>query len=173
MKLRTKFQDDDFELGEVADVDIATMPDGRIKAQSRAMRGGLHTFFYKTKAEFDADWEDAPEEPKEYWFIDEEGDISSFDYVGDKTDEKIQEIGNYFETEEQAKKAVERLRAWKRLREKGFRFDGWEDLQAEMSREDRMLFNRDVINTDNVIGFRMDDYHDCIKDLNICFGGEE
>lgn len=32
MKLKTKFQDEDFELGEVADVNIATMPDGRIKA---------------------------------------------------------------------------------------------------------------------------------------------
>lgn len=58
MKLKTKFQDEDFELGEVADVDIATMPDGRIKAQAVAKAGGLHTFSYSTKAEFDEAWED-------------------------------------------------------------------------------------------------------------------
>ena len=67
----------------------------------------------------------------------------------------------------------EKLKAWKRLKDKGFRFDGWEDLQAKMGIDGLMLFSRDVIDTDNVIGFKMDDYHDCIKDLNTCFGGKE
>lgn len=38
---------------------------------------------------------------------------------------------------------------------------------------DLMIFNREVIDTNNVIGFRIDDYRACIKDLDTCFGGEE
>lgn len=120
--------------------------------------------------------ERSEEEPKGTYFINTQGDVqfwdsSSFAYPDDWTKEK--QIGNYFETREEAEKAIERLRAWKRLKDKGFRFDGWEDLQAKIGIDDLMLFSRDVINTDNVIGFRMDDYHDCIKDLDICFGGEK
>lgn len=108
MRLRTKFQDEDFELGEVADVNIVTTTDGRIKARAEAMRGGLHIIFYKTKAEFDADWEDAPEEPKGIKSV---GNIGSSVHI---------ELGS----KEEAEKAVERLRAWQRLKKKGFRFAG-------------------------------------------------
>lgn len=37
---------------------------------------------------------------------------------------KNKEIGNYFETKEEAEKAVEKLKAWKRLKDKGFKFCG-------------------------------------------------
>ena len=63
MKLITKFEDEDFRLNETANVDIATMPDGRIKAQAVAQSGGLHTFFYNDLKTFANDWEDIPEEP--------------------------------------------------------------------------------------------------------------
>lgn len=114
MKLKTKFQDEDFDLGEVTDVDIATMPDGRIKAQARAMRGGLHTFFYKTKAEFDADWEDVLEEPKS----------SALDLM-------ILTLINFIENEpdedkvdlEDCKQMLGKLKAWKRLKDRGFKFN--------------------------------------------------
>jgi len=61
MKLRTKFQDEDFELGEVVDADIATMPDGRIKIQAVAKAGGLHTIFYDKLKDLVEEWEDVPE----------------------------------------------------------------------------------------------------------------
>jgi len=127
---------------------------------------------YNSLAELNAEWCDAPEEPKGYWFI----DVGTYevDWCEENEDlEADKEIGNYFETKEQAELAVCKLKAWKRLKDNGFRFEGWEDLQAEMGIDDLMLFNRDVLNTDNIIGFRMDDYHDCIKDLNTCFRGEE
>lgn len=38
--------------------------------------------------------------------------------------EEYKEIGNYFETKEEAEKAVEQLKAWKRLKDKGFEFCG-------------------------------------------------
>lgn len=121
------------------------------------------------------EWEDAPEEPKEYWFIDPQGEVASI-HEEDEDEEytkATKEIGDYFETKEEAELAVRKLKAWKRLKDKGFRFEGWEDLQAKMGIDEQMLFNRDIIDTNNVIGFMMDDYHDCIKDLNTCFGGEE
>ena len=126
---------------------------------------------YKNLEDLCEDWEDY-EEPKEYWYIDDAG-VIQIDQVLSSEINMRKSIGNYFETREEAERTVEKLLAWKRLKDKGFRFDGWEDLQAKMGIDDLMLFNRNVIDTDNVIGFRMDDYHDCIKDLNICFGGEE
>lgn len=58
MKLRTVFIDEAFEFGEVADVNIATMPDGRIKAQAEAKSGGVHTFFYDSLWGLWNDWAD-------------------------------------------------------------------------------------------------------------------
>lgn len=113
------------------------------------------------------------EGPKEYWYMNYGGRIKATNDANSEEDVARKEIGNYFKTKEEAERAVLKLKAWKRLKDKGFKFDGWEDLQAKMDIDGLMLFNRDVIDTDNVIGFRMDDYHDCIKDLNICFGGEE
>lgn len=82
---------------------------------------------YRNLAELNAEWEDVLEEPKEWWFIDYSGFIKHGEglfteksYIKD-----IQAIGNYFETEEEAEKAVEKLRAWKRLKDKGFKFTEW------------------------------------------------
>lgn len=35
------------------------------------------------------------------------------------------EIGNCFQTKEEAKQAVEKLKAWKRLKDSGLKFKGW------------------------------------------------
>ena len=61
---------------------------------------------YNSLAELNAEWEDY-DEPKEIYF---------------RYREARKEIGNYFETKEEAEKAVEKLRAWKRLKDNGFRF---------------------------------------------------
>ena len=160
MKLKTKFEDEDFELGEVADVDIATMPDGRIKAQAVAKSGGVQTFFYDDLKTFANDWEDYYEETKEYWFIDEFGMVQQeIDYYYDENKSAIHdkrlEIGNYFETKEEAEKAVEKLKAWKRLKDKGFRFSYHSFLDRTISYK--------VPVADEKIG----------KDLNLLFGGDE
>lgn len=66
------------------------------------------------------------EEPKEYWYLDLDGEINNDEGVYENRIERdMKEIGNYFETEEEAKKAVEKLKAWKRLKDKGFRFTGY------------------------------------------------
>lgn len=72
------------------------------------------------------DWEEVPEKPKKYWFIDVDGKPIEEDYDS-QFDRDCRSIGNYFETKEEAGKAVEKLNAWKRLKDKRFRFVGWYD----------------------------------------------
>lgn len=76
-------------------------------------------------AELNEEWEDAPEEPKEWWYIDIHGphNVIKNDKYYQVVKEASKEIGNYFETKEEAEKAVEKLKAWRRLKDKGFRFD--------------------------------------------------
>ena len=69
-----------------------------------------------------------PEEAKDRWYINENGGVLHYvpDDPGgeDLAYNKYQdEIGNYFETKEEAEKAVEKLKAWKRLKDKGIEFD--------------------------------------------------
>ena len=57
-----------------------------------------------------------PEQPK-HWAMIENGYIVGVgDYLNSVEDMKA--IGNYFDTKEEAEKAVEKLKAWKRLNEK-------------------------------------------------------
>lgn len=93
---------------------------------------GDKKYVYASLAELNEEWEDAPEEPKECWYINEFGTPTKADFVGRETlyDKCRKNFGNYFETKEEAEKAVEKLKAWKRLKDKGFRFDNW-DLDAD------------------------------------------
>lgn len=125
MKLKTVFQDEAFKLGEVADVDIATMPDGRIKAQAVAKSGGVHTFFYDDLKTFANDWEDCEDE--HLYVISAEIScgyecVLKDDYA--TLCDTAVELGIGFKTEEEAEKAVEKLKAWRRLKDKGFKFCG-------------------------------------------------
>ena len=103
-------------------------------------------------------WEDH-EEPKEYWYIDANGELlcePSDDRC--KFDNKCREIGNYFETKEEAERAVRKLKAWKRLKDNGFEFRRWEIIDG----------------TINFMILPKGDYREKVyEDLRICFGGEE
>lgn len=73
---------------------------------------------YRSVSELNEEWEDY-EEPEIIWYINSSGEVccaTKENYWGDS-----KEIGNYFEAKEEAEKAVERLKAWKRLKDKGFR----------------------------------------------------
>ena len=63
----------------------------------------------------------------EYWYTDYGGRTKAINDANDEEDMARKAIGNYFETKEEAEKAVEKLKAWKRLKDKGFRFDGWDE----------------------------------------------
>ena len=78
---------------------------------------------YDSLARLNAEWEDY-EESKEYWYIDFNGEIKEFEALDFEWQGWMKEIGNYFSSREEAQKAVEKLKAFKRLQDLGFRFEG-------------------------------------------------
>lgn len=78
-------------------------------------------YIYDSLAELNSEWEDY-EEPKEYWHIFGTNITKTQDGLDEVYDKRNKEIGNYFESKEEAEKAVEKLKAWKRLKDNGFRF---------------------------------------------------
>ena len=108
------------------------------------------------------EWEDMPEEPKEYWYIDPM--VCGVYFTKIKNDEDLcefnKQIGNYFETKEEAEKAVEKLKAWKRLKDKGFRFVEHRNTLANVGCPYRFVIEASV--------------DACEKaDLDLLFGGGE
>lgn len=103
------------------------------------------------------------EEPKRYWIINGDGLVCPSNYGECPHSDLLKEkIGNHFETEEEAEKASEKLKAWKRLKDKGFRFTkykskiGWEKDWFEIEANCEC----DVI-------------EEIEEDLDLLFGGEE
>ena len=126
MRLKTKFQDEDFDLGEVVEANVYYGGSGRIKVIAEPVRGGMITFYFETLKGLNKMFEDVPEEPKEYWCITGRGNLHYLQDMTDENDKDHREIGNYFSSQEEAEKAVRKLKAWKRLKDKGFRFDGYD-----------------------------------------------
>ena len=121
---------------------------------------------YNSLAELNEEWEDY-EEPKDFWYIDVECGVMCDSTNPDLQDKRypmefMKSIGNYFETREEAERAVEKLKAWKRLKEQGFRFK---------------TYQRSPQGTYDIYA-NWDGYMPPLswmidKDLNLCFGGEE
>ena len=126
---------------------------------------------YNSLAELNEDWEDY-EEPKDFWFVDSAGEVQDTTYVTDYDKTNLRNFGNYFETKEEAEKAVEKLKAWKRLKDKGFKFEGIKEDYT------RILQSQDPFRTGKrYLQFNKSEDEEWMKenwkDLNICFGGEE
>lgn len=113
MKLRNK------KTGEIIEFD-AILPVKNVVGDSVAH------LEYGSLAELNAEWEDY-EEPKEWWYIDIHGphNVIKNDEYYQVVKEASKEIGNYFETKEEAEKVVEKLKAWKRLKDNGFKIRDW------------------------------------------------
>lgn len=80
-------------------------------------------FVIDSISKLNEEWEDY-EEPKGYWYYDTTcGRVEKLNHDEDK--EIDDSIGNCFATKEEAEKAVEKLKAWKRMKDKGFRFQEW------------------------------------------------
>ena len=121
--------------------------------------------YYISLEDLCEDWEDVPKEPKEYWVIDMYS--RGAEIVTDKDDavDKFnKEIGNYFETKEEAEKAVKKLKAWKRLKDIRFEFGKWRD-------EEKECYDGQEIGN---ISFRVDfiKSSDVKKDLDLLFSQE-
>lgn len=103
-----------------------------------------------------AGWRDYDES---FWYVNDMGGVEKFppNLLGrEAMVESHEKIGNYFETEEEAEKAVEKLKAWKRLKDKGFQFESWWGGSKDIS------FWLDT---------EIDE--DIAKDLDLLFGDEE
>lgn len=107
---------------------------------------------YTTLSGLCEEWQDY-EEPIKYWYLDDNGDVFSC-IADDEFDKPAKEIGNYFETREDAEKAVEKLKAWKRLSENKYLFGRLVDLVYSLNANSR----------------EFDEYMD---DILLLFGGEE
>lgn len=123
---------------------------------------------YHSLAELNEDWEDVPEEPKEWWYIDIHGphEVTNNDEYYQQVKAASKEVGNYFETRTEAEKAVEKLKAFKRLKDKGFRFD----LSPALGHCDDKKFDISIIGTMPAKWW----YNDkVVDDIHYIFGGEE
>ncbi len=123
---------------------------GEIKEVQPITIGG-----FRSLAELNEEWEDY-EEPKEHWCVTMYGGITRIKDDEEPIDDLI-EIGNYFNSKEDAYDARNKLKAWKRLKDKGFRFHDWKEgttycLEYEWE------------------GVRL---HEIEDDLELLFGGEE
>lgn len=108
MKLRNK------KTGEIIEV-LAKI--SFIKRNDNFIDSEVNTF--DSLAKLNENWEDY-EEPKECWYIDWNGEVQHFKnwhFSFDEDIEQCKQIGNYFETKEEAEKAVEKLKAWKLLKD--------------------------------------------------------
>ena len=117
MKLRNK------KIGKFGFLNIKTNEETWFEVETI---GDIYT--YSSLAGLNAEWEDY-KEPKERWYINENGGVLRY-IPSDPDGEDLsymnyqEQIGNYFETKEEAEKAVEKIKAWKRLKDKGFKFTG-------------------------------------------------
>lgn len=163
MKLKTKFQDKDFDLGEVVEGIISHSLSGKIEVTIIKGSGSTINYRYNSIKDFTDHWEDAPEEPKEYWYITEQATVVKM--ANNPKDipnfvDRCSSIGNLFESKEEAEAAVEKLKAWQRLKEKGISlkldsFRSCVDYRFDL----RTLEDNEIV--------------EISKDLVICFEGEE
>lgn len=114
---------------------------------------------YDSLAELTEEWQDY-EEPETAWFIDPQGDIQEWRDVGCDDWSKEKSIGNYFETKEEAEKAVEKLKALANLRKRGLKFNGWDSADRGLVGEFEIYC--DAVNLDGIE-----------QELELVFGREE
>ena len=145
MKLRNKQTGEIYELNEFCLYDD---------------KGFAKRPFLKSLAELNSEWEDY-EEPKGFWSISGDATIEHYDRLSEN--DHCKEIGNYFETKEEAEKAVEKLKAWKRLKDKRFKFHEW----YKPDGCEPFIVIETNIDYDDVDNMGMQ------KDLDLLFGGEE
>lgn len=156
MKLRNKKTGEiiDLSKGSITDVGLGTS----IQLQATD-RYNKPIWNYKSLAELNEVWEDY-----EFQYIMADGCIDLQPDNNSIFSNGLKEIGNYFGTVEEAEKAVEKLKAWKRLKDNGFRIEG-------IRYRDKKNYIEWSINPNDIDGhFDADAFND---DLHLLFGDEE
>ena len=88
--------------------------------------GDLRLDEFDSLAELNEQWEDYIETRKDWWYLGPTG-LPTKMFEGqimdpDRYKKELGEICNHFESEEEAERAAEKLKAWKRLKDKGIFF---------------------------------------------------
>lgn len=94
------------------------------------MASGDNDFpIYRSLSNLNEEWEDYEENEYYYAITSIKADDGITKMRNKHNDMTVfdKSIGNYFDTKEEAEKAVEKLKTWKRLKEAGFRFNGGDD----------------------------------------------
>lgn len=144
MKLKNK------KTGEIRNIKLLDTDDYLVERKVTTWKGEPLSL-----AKLNEEWEDYKEQ---CWYITPTGEVREGVLDADWRDER--RIGNYFKTREEAEKAVEKLKAWKRLKDKGFEFR-WIDMQTGQIKYSFFLKEGQKI-------MRKDE-----DDLLLLFGGEE
>lgn len=128
---------------------------------------GRKTIHFKHLEDLD-EWEDY-EEPKGNWTIDpmNENYIDDGRYTAPDELERYEELGLKFNTEEEAEKAVDKLKAWKRLKDKGLRFKSWYDIAGPSADNPKASYSFNIKATMKRADSGTPQY------LDLLFGGEE
>ena len=153
MKLRNK------KTGDIAEVLTDTIPVNVLIGREDI------TGYYGSLAELNDEWEDYEEPEEEFWYIDSDCETYGVSRAFNQNDSDDvlfnKSIGNYFKTKEEAEKAVEKLKAWKRLKDA--------NIDYKLTRE-----YDDFTETMHAnVCFSFNSYPLVGKDLDFLFGGEE
>ncbi len=107
------------------------------------------------------------EEQKGYWYINEFGTPTEITHTRENIyDKQRKNFGNYFETKEEAEQAVEKLKAWKLLRDEcNIKFDGIIRDHKAMLKGVKLSYDRHTVTFDRM--------RECTDALYLIFGGEK
>lgn len=107
-----------------------------------------------------------PKHGDKFYKICDDGSVCDDEWMYFDEDEQAYAIGNCFKTREEANNAVKKLKAWKRLKDNGAKFNGW-DVGS--------LLGTDYIGDGYIVGICGLDIGKRIEieeDLDTLFGGE-
>lgn len=118
-------------------------------------------YCYNSLTELNSAWEDY-EEPEMFYWIDYDGKICKAE-IGTMDRTEIKQIGNYFETKEEAEKAIAKLKAIQRLKNYYLKF--------------KLDFVKNKIDftyrLDGTLHSSVDEQRIIFEDMNLLFGGED
>lgn len=165
MRLRNK------RSGEI--VELLAKPSFTIRNED-FLQSEVNTF--NSLAELNADWEDY-EEPKQQYYIKENGVIGTCgaieDDIPDEMLSEMNQIGNYFESKEEAELVLRKLKAWKRLKDEGLKVVDYNGNIGELDQRTQEILYSDVCRGSVLVGLgnihRKDLTQSIKKDIELLF----
>lgn len=109
------------------------------------------------------DWKDS-RDPERYWYLGSDGTIGSGIDDGRYFDKRYPEIGNHFKTKAEAKRTMHKLKAWARLKNRGFKV-GAVFTNGITRGEIRYTLPEDRV-------YSVEEENEIRRDLDLLFGGE-